>query len=98
VSPRKAAGLDDLVGVLRALRDWPDDAACYAAPVEAVDITPDEAEAYIWRYCHHCPVVGRCRELGDAGAPYAWRSVYGAAVFEPRAAEPRYVTNRSNIA
>jgi hypothetical protein len=59
-----------------------DDAACAGAPVEFVDPSPADVDDLIRDWCHHCPVVGRCREYGDTLAPHEWLTVMGARAYD----------------
>jgi hypothetical protein len=84
--------LEDLADALAAARWWPATGACVGTNTEFVDVDAETAEYVVRRFCHHCNVVGSCRELGDRGAPYPWRSVFGGVVFEPRQRAPRFIT------
>jgi hypothetical protein len=70
-----ALEVDDLVD------DWREGAACLGCRAEFVDVPADLARGLVESWCWRCPVVGRCRELGDRLAPHPWRSVYGARVY-----------------
>ena len=59
-------------------------AACAGTGVEFVDVTETHAAHVIRSHCFHCPVVGRCRETGDALAPHAVASIYGARFYSAR--------------
>jgi hypothetical protein len=79
------SGLGDLADIAR--QTWREDAACLASGVEFVDVTEPTGRRLITLFCHACPVVRECREYGDASAPHAWPSVYGARWYDKR--EPR---------
>lgn len=77
--------LGDLVALAR--QAWREDAACAGAFTrgdELVDPDPAEVGRLIRDYCHRCPVVGRCREQGDALAPFKkYGAIYGARYYAP---------------
>ena len=64
--------------------DWRDHAACLASGVEFVDVDRTAAPMLVRSYCRTCPVVAPCREQADQRAPYRWRTVAGARVYEAR--------------
>ncbi|MFN8147290.1 MAG: hypothetical protein U0R76_07465 [Candidatus Nanopelagicales bacterium] len=67
-----ARGLEQLAEAMR--QEWRERAACvgaYRQGDEFVDVVdPERARDLIRRYCFACVVVGQCREVADAGAPY----------------------------
>ena len=64
--------------------DWRDHAACLASGVEFVDVDRDTARCLVEVYCLTCPVVAACRGYADRLAPFRWRTVAGARVYEAR--------------
>ena len=74
--------LTDLADLAR--QSWRADAACNGSGFEFVDVTEPTGRHLITTFCHACRVVGRCREFGDATAPHAWPSVYGARWYDKR--------------
>ncbi len=84
------SALDNLAALMR--QEWRREARCSGAYAEGDEfagvIDHDTARDLIRRYCWRCPVVGPCREVADAGAPYKLHD-YVAGARHYQRGEPR---------